>query len=154
MDAIDVQAEKPARPIQREVGFCEAVDKFWKGWTVKGRASRSEMIFAFWFHFFITTFVVQVSVILSTLEAWVDGDAQIMESLMPLGSALLCTCWVVSILPTIFISIRRLHDTGRSGWWLLLVLLVVPLPLVWWWLHLPSEPSTNRYGAIPNVVES
>jgi uncharacterized membrane protein YhaH (DUF805 family) len=43
--------------------------------------------------------------------------------------------------------VRRLHDTGRSGWWLLLMLvpLVGPLVLLYWYVQ-PSEEAPNPYG--------
>lgn len=53
------------------------------------------------------------------------------------------------VLPLIAVAVRRLHDTGRSGWWYLL--LIVPLAnialYVFW--ALPGEPRENRYGPVP-----
>ena len=53
-------------------------------------------------------------------------------------------------LPSLAVTVRRLHDTDRSGWWILigfipaiggLVLLVFAL--------LPSNPGHNQYGSNP-----
>jgi len=33
-------------------------------------------------------------------------------------------------LPSLAIAVRRLHDTGRSGWWMLLTLLPILGPIV------------------------
>lgn len=57
------------------------------------------------------------------------------------------------LLPGIGVAIRRLHDTDRSGWWLLIgfiplignvVLLVV--------LLFDSDPGDNRYGSNPKLA--
>ena len=50
----------------------------------------------------------------------------------------------------LFATTRRLHDTGRSGW-RLLVLGLVPLGplLVLFWLLRGSEPRRNSFGAVP-----
>jgi hypothetical protein len=50
-------------------------------------------------------------------------------------------------LPNMALAVRRLHDTGRSGWWLLLMLipLVGPLVLLYWYVQ-PSEEAPNQYG--------
>jgi len=50
--------------------------------------------------------------------------------------------------PNIALASRRLHDTGRSGWWQLLWL----IPIVGWiilivWLATKTEPIDNAYGA-------
>ena len=55
--------------------------------------------------------------------------------------------------PAAAISIKRLHDTDRSGWWVLLAL--VPL-LGWLWLLvvngvLPGSRDSNRFGPAPRV---
>ena len=51
------------------------------------------------------------------------------------------------IIPGLAVAVRRLHDTDRSGWWLLIVL----VPLVGWiilivFLATDSTPGPNDYG--------
>ena len=51
------------------------------------------------------------------------------------------------VLPALAVGARRLHDTGRSGWWLLLML--VPFIgglFLLYWAVLPSQPSANAFG--------
>jgi uncharacterized membrane protein YhaH (DUF805 family) len=57
------------------------------------------------------------------------------------------------ILPLIALAVRRLHDTGRSGWWLLigLVPLIGPIVLIVFYVT-DSQPGTNQYG--PNPKEA
>lgn len=56
-------------------------------------------------------------------------------------------------LPSLGVSVRRLHDTGRSGWWLLIVLLPLLGVIVFLVLMvLDSEPSMNAYGANPKAA--
>jgi uncharacterized membrane protein YhaH (DUF805 family) len=53
------------------------------------------------------------------------------------------------LLPSVGVGIRRLHDTDRSGWWLLIGLVpLVGLVLIYF-LVLDSTPGDNQYG--PNV---
>jgi len=61
---------------------------------------------------------------------------------------------LATLLPGIAVAMRRLHDTGRSGWWLLLVL----IPIVGWiivivWLATPGNPGVNEHGAPPAAVQ-
>jgi uncharacterized membrane protein YhaH (DUF805 family) len=51
------------------------------------------------------------------------------------------------IIPSVAVGIRRLHDTGRSGWWWLIALvpLVGPIVLLVFFV-LDSTPGTNQYG--------
>ncbi len=56
-------------------------------------------------------------------------------------------------LPGLALAIRRLHDTGRTGWWMLLGL----IPLFGWIVLIiffvqDSQPGTNQYG--PNPKEA
>jgi uncharacterized membrane protein YhaH (DUF805 family) len=57
------------------------------------------------------------------------------------------------ILPGLAVAARRLHDTGRSAWWLLigLVPLVGPIVLLVFFVQ-DSQPGSNQYG--PNPKES
>jgi len=54
------------------------------------------------------------------------------------------------LLPSFAIAARRLHDTGRSGWWQLIVLIpIVGLIVLIVFLVLDSEAGTNKYGPNP-----
>jgi len=59
--------------------------------------------------------------------------------------------WLAILIPGLALSIRRLHDTNRSGWWLLLFL--VPIIGAIWILILyiqGSHPADNQYGPNPH----
>ncbi|WHZ12679.1 MAG: protein of unknown function DUF805 [Burkholderiaceae bacterium] len=57
---------------------------------------------------------------------------------------------LVFVLPLLAAGARRLHDIGRSGWWLLLGLIPVLGGLVLLYFAVqPSEPQPNAYGAPP-----
>ena len=100
-----------------------------------GRASRSE----FWWWYVFT-------LILSAI-AW--G----LESLLGLradGTFASVLTYVVSFvlfLATLAVAVRRLHDTGRSGWWMLLYIVccVGQIILIIFWVQ-RSEPIENKYG--------
>lgn len=93
--------------------------------TFTGRARRSE----FWY-WYLFTFIV------GCVLGWIPV----------LG-------WLVSIaliIPNLAVGARRLHDTNRSGWWLLLNLipLVGAIILIIWWVQ-DSVPGANEYGDNP-----
>lgn len=56
-----------------------------------------------------------------------------------------------TMLPGLAVTARRLHDTGRSAWWSLLVVTVLGIPWVLWWLSRPSQPRPNSYGPAPGT---
>ena len=48
--------------------------------------------------------------------------------------------------PSIALGVRRLHDIGRSGKWMWLMLTVVGvIPLLYWWVQ-PSSNEANEWG--------
>ena len=55
-------------------------------------------------------------------------------------------------IPSLAVSVRRLHDTGRSGWWLLigLIPLLGALVLIYFFI-LDSQPGDNQYGPNPKL---
>lgn len=57
---------------------------------------------------------------------------------------------LVVLLPSLAVGVRRLHDTGRSGWWLLIVLLPIagPIALIVFAAQ-DSEAGSNDYGPNP-----
>jgi len=53
-------------------------------------------------------------------------------------------------LPNLAVTVRRLHDTGRSGWWLLLVFIPFIGGLILFvFMLLDSQPESNKWGAPP-----
>jgi len=66
------------------------------------------------------------------------------------GIVIFWVCAIPLLLPSIAVGIRRLHDTGRSGWhflWTLVPLVGSLVMLVY--LTQPSDPRSNRYGPKP-----
>jgi uncharacterized membrane protein YhaH (DUF805 family) len=54
------------------------------------------------------------------------------------------------LLPTLAVAVRRLHDTDRSGWWLLIGLVpIVGAIVLLVFFVLDSTPGPNRFGANP-----
>ena len=57
------------------------------------------------------------------------------------------------LIPSLAVTVRRLHDTGRTGWWVLISLVPVIGGLILLiFMVLDSEPGTNEYG--PNPKEA
>ena len=58
------------------------------------------------------------------------------------------------LLPSLGVSIRRLHDTGRSGWWLLIGLIpLIGTIILLIYMVSDSQAGTNEYGPSPKLVE-
>ena len=56
---------------------------------------------------------------------------------------------LISIIPGIAVCVRRLHDIGKSGWWLLLCLIPVVNLILLVWYCTDSQPGENQWGANP-----
>ncbi|ULQ48128.1 DUF805 domain-containing protein [Flagellatimonas centrodinii] len=105
-----------------------------------GRARRRE-------YWMFTLFNIIAAVVLSAIDG-VFGSFS-----AEAGVGLLSGLYLLAVLlPSIGVSIRRLHDTGRSGWWLLLVLVPVVGPLiVLVFMVLDSQAGSNDYGPNPKA---
>lgn len=64
------------------------------------------------------------------------------------GQPLSVLCTLALLVPNLAVAVRRLHDVGRSGWWLLLLLipLVGVLVLIFWAIQ-PGQPGPNEFGS-------
>ncbi len=109
--------------------------------TFQGRAPRAE----FWF---FTLFVIIVGFTLGTvignLRANVHANFQVVLVIFYLGI----------ILPSISVSVRRLHDLGKSGWWCCLSL----IPVIGWiillvWFCNSGTEGDNRFGPENGQIE-
>lgn len=138
------------------MGFGQAISSGFSHYVDwKGRAGRSE----FWYWILFTILAAIAAGVVDSLlglRVFSEQDGFIGIVYSSIG-------WVASLtslilfLPTISMEVRRLHDTGRTGWW--------------WWLHLldplcglgtiiliiafyiqSSQPGDNQYGPPPNTV--
>lgn len=62
---------------------------------------------------------------------------------------------LVLLLPSLAVTFRRLHDTGRSGWWWLLsILCFIGAIILLVFCLSDSEPGTNQYGPNPKELSA
>lgn len=88
---------------------------------------------------------VLFNVIIGIILGFIDG---ILGAVNDLGIGLLGGIYSLAILiPSIAVTVRRLHDMGRSGWWLLLWLIpLVGVIVIFIFTLLDSEPTENQWG--------
>jgi uncharacterized membrane protein YhaH (DUF805 family) len=67
------------------------------------------------------------------------------------GPGVLGTIYTLAVfIPAIAVAVRRLHDTDRSGWWLLIGLIpLIGIIALIVFMVLDSEPGDNQYGPNP-----
>jgi uncharacterized membrane protein YhaH (DUF805 family) len=119
------------------MNFQQAVQSGFSNYTnFRGRAARSE----FWWW---QLFIVLGGIVATLLDLFANSSA--------LGGSPLTTLfWLVTIIPDLAVTVRRLHDTDSSGWWILLALipLIGMVVLIVWWC-LEGSKGYNRFGADP-----
>ena len=114
-----------------KVGIEATKTCFRKYAVLDGRASRSE----FWYFFLFLN-------IIGWLIAAIFGNKYGASSIGSIFS-------IATIVPYVSAAIRRLHDTGRSGYWFLLAFtLIGAIPLIYWFAK-PGDAQTNRFGPNP-----
>lgn len=59
---------------------------------------------------------------------------------------------VAVIIPSLAVGVRRLHDTGRSGWWLLIAFIPVVGGLILLYFFVIDSEADNTYGPNPKGV--
>lgn len=113
-------------------GYTTAMQRYFE---FSGRSSRSE----FWFYVLI---YVIIYIVASLIDAFVFGTFE--GGGIPILTLIV---GLVHIIPSLAVTVRRLHDTDRSGWWIFIAL--VPLIGTIWLIVLecmPSTPGGNRFG--------
>jgi uncharacterized membrane protein YhaH (DUF805 family) len=77
--------------------------------------------------------------------------AGMVDGAFNLNTDVIADLWaLVTSLPGLAVSVRRLHDSDRSGWWLfVLMILFAGLVLLIAWFFQDGTPGTNRFGADP-----
>lgn len=124
---------------QRQATFSEAVRSALveNYCNFDGRASRSQY---WWFCLFNLILGCAVSILFASS----DSLGTVVDGIVSLAL----------FLPSLGLQCRRLHDIGKSGWWMLVAL----IPLVGWiillvWNCKDSDPYDNQYGPVPLLVD-
>lgn len=75
---------------------------------------------------------------------------------MESGWGLFGVIWTLVILvPGLAVTVRRLHDTGRTGWWILVVLIpLIGVIVLLIFMALDSNAEENEYGPNPKAMST
>jgi len=61
---------------------------------------------------------------------------------------------LILLLPSLAVAVRRLHDIGRSGWWIFIAFTVIEIiPLLIWYVT-NTKDEENVYGPNPKTEDS
>jgi uncharacterized membrane protein YhaH (DUF805 family) len=108
--------------------------------TFRGRAHRPEY---WWWMLFVMLYGIGVWIVAAILWAILGAGIAIIVALL---------AFVATIVPSIAVAVRRLHDVDREGGWFLIQF--VPIIGPYWFLYFMVQPGTvrdpspgpNRYG--------
>ena len=63
------------------------------------------------------------------------------------GQPLRMVAGLILFLPTLAVTVRRLHDTDHSGWWYLLVVIpIIGILVLLYWYVKPGTEGPNQFG--------
>ena len=111
-----------------------------------GRASRSE----YW-KFYLSFFILYLAIMFGVLVLIIMANPYISDASLDAIS------WVLSVpggLLTLSATVRRLHDTNKSGWFVILFLIPLIGLIVLVFLILPGDKGKNKYGLNPLKTRS
>ncbi len=110
-----------------------------------GRARRAE----YWW-FVLVNFGVVIGLWIATVILGSISDALGVIGFLAIG-----VYYLALIIPSIALSVRRLHDTNKSGWMLLLVLIPLVGSIVLLVFYLTDgDRATNNFGPSPKYAEA
>lgn len=113
-----------------------------KYFTISGRSHRTE----YWYFFF---FNIVFALVLGFID--IKTGNYDLESGYALLSSVYC---LVMFIPGVTIGVRRLHDTGRTGWWLLIALIpFVGCLILLYFSVSKGDVGTNKYGVDPKEFD-
>ncbi len=127
-----------------------------KFFIIRGRARRSEFWFFFLFNFLVC--LVLLGVAFSTLISSLMDDQSNFSS--SVGTFSILGIYLLAILiPNITVSVRRLHDLNKSGFWYLIVFLLGLIPFIGWifsivmliYFAFPGTQGKNRFDDPKNA---
>ncbi len=120
------------------------LEAFKKYATFTGRSRRKE----YWTFALINLVISVLLSVIGSLPALASSEGAVM-----LFAILQALFFLVVLIPSLAVTVRRLHDSGKSGWWILIWFIPfigVIVGLVF--MLLDSQPGDNQYGPNPKGV--
>ena len=129
--------------------FTAAIRSFWSRFAdFKGRSRRAE-------YWYVQVFLVVTNLAVAGIDlALMDGDVD--RFIANGGGGIVGLIWIfATIVPALAVLVRRLHDTGKTGWWALVgfIPLVGSIVLLVFTVT-DSSPGENKYGTSPKASSS
>lgn len=123
------------------MGFGEAIQSCFRQYVgFTGRARRSEYWWWILFYFIVDIAAGILDAVLGTMSE--DTNVGVFGAIVGLAF----------LLPSLAVAIRRLHDTSRTGWWILIGL----IPIVGWIIlivfYVQDSHPDNEYGPSPKAT--
>ncbi|MCL0054968.1 DUF805 domain-containing protein [Dehalococcoidia bacterium] len=116
------------------VSFPNAVKSGFQGYFgFGGRSTRAE----YWWFVLFTTIASVVLNIVDMLIGTTSGSTGLLSGIFSLAV----------LIPQLALSFRRLHDIGRSAWWLFIALTGIGIILLIVWYCKSGDDGENQYGA-------
>ena len=119
------------------MNFKEAISYCFRNYVgFSGRAARSE----YWYW---VLFVVLLTIVAWLIDMTVFGFNTTGVNPISVIVAL------ATLLPGLAVSVRRLHDIDRTGWWVLLTFTVIGIIVLFAWGFMRGTVGANRFGPDP-----
>jgi uncharacterized membrane protein YhaH (DUF805 family) len=112
-----------------------------KKYTVfAGRAGRAE-------YWYFVLFNLIIYIVLGIIDQAIAGPSEMGQ---PSGGILTGLYSLAVLLPSLAVGVRRLHDTNRTGWWLLISFVpIIGFIVLLVFMVQDSQPGANQYGPNP-----
>ncbi len=131
------------------MSFTQAIRTVWSKYaTLSGRATRPE----YWWW---VLFVLLLNIATSIVDVFIIAPALGLESFGEFAEQPLSLIVSLALfVPGFCVSVRRLHDIDRSGWWLLIIFIpLIGMLVLLYWMTRPGTDSANRFG-VPQSAAS
>jgi uncharacterized membrane protein YhaH (DUF805 family) len=122
------------------VDFLTSITSGFRNYVMfRGRASCSE----YWYW---TLFVILLAIVTSLVDAVLFGvDVLDFDNTPPLNTI----ATLLTFLPSLAVSVRRLHDIDRTGWWVLIAFTGIGILVLLYWALQSGTWGPNRFGPNP-----
>ena len=137
----------PTNQSQKEVNF--NMFDWWKKVmfenyaNFEGRARRSE----YWY-FYLMNILIFIALYIPTIIGAVSESDIIIITF----SVIIVLYLILTFIPTLAVIVRRLHDTNKSGWLILLSLIPLGGLVLFIFYCIEGDKGPNQYGADPKDV--